>query len=286
MAKARAASKSHPKPVHDDQWRIPDALWERIESLLPPRPSHRFGGHNPRVHDRRAMDAISFVLRTGCQWNALNATGLCSSSSAHRRFQEWTAAGVFVTLWATGLQEYDELVGLDWEWLAMDGAMTKAPLGGERTGRNPTDRGKQGTKRSLLVEAHGIPVGLAVEGANRHDKKVAEATLESIPVDRPEPTQESPQGMCLDKGYDYDDTRELVREFGFTAHVRARGEEAKALKREAGSKARRWVVERTHSWMNRFRRVLIRWEKKVENSFGMLHLVCAWITYRSAGLLG
>jgi putative transposase len=286
MAKARAASKSHPKPVHDDQWRIPDALWERIESLLPPRPSHRFGGHNPRVHDRRAMDAISFVLRTGCQWNALNATGLCSSSSAHRRFQEWTAAGVFVTLWATGLQEYDELVGLDWEWLAMDGAMTKAPLGGERTGRNPTDRGKQGTKRSLLVEAHGIPVGLAVEGANRHDKKVAEATLESIPVDRPEPTQESPQGMCLDKGYDYDDTRELVREFGFTAHVRARGEEAKALKREAGSKARRWVVERTHSWMNRFRRVLIRWEKKVENYFGMLHLVCAWITYRSAGLLG
>jgi putative transposase len=286
MAKARAASKSHPKPVHDDQWRIPDALWERIESLLPPRPSHRFGGHNPRVHDRRAMDAISFVLRTGCQWNALNATGLCSSSSAHRRFQEWTAAGVFVTLWATGLQEYDELVGLDWEWLAMDGAMTKAPLGGERTGRNPTDRGKQGTKRSLLVEAHGVPVGLAVEGANRHDKKVAEATLESIPVDRPEPTQESPQGMCLDKGYDYDDTRELVREFGFTAHVRARGEEAKALKREAGSKARRWVVERTHSWMNRFRRVLIRWEKKVENYFGMLHLVCAWITYRSAGLLG
>jgi putative transposase len=286
MAKAQTASKPQSEPVHDDQWRIPDVLWERIESLLPPRPPHRCGGHNPRVDDRRAMDAIFFVLRTGCQWNALNATGICSSSSAHRRFQEWTAAGVFVNLWAMGLQEYDERVGLDWEWLAMDGAMTKAPLGGERTGRNPTDRGKLGTKRSLLVEANGIPVGLAVEGANRHDKKVAEATLESIPVERPEPTQESPQGMCLDKGYDYDDTRELVREFGFTAHVRARGEEAKALKREAGFKARRWVVERTHSWMNRFRRVLIRWEKKVENYFGMLHLVCAWITYRSAGLLG
>jgi putative transposase len=286
MTKVRAASKSLPKPVYDDQWRIPDALWERIESLLPPRPPHRFGGHNPRVYDRRAMDAISFVLRTGCRWNALNATAICSSSSAHRRFQEWTAAGVFVTLWATGLQEYDELKGLDWEWLAMGGAMTKAPLGGERTGRNPTDRGKLGTKRSLLTEANGIPVGLAVEGANRHDKKVAEATLESIPVDRPEPTEERPQGMCLDKGYDYDDTRGLVQEFGFTAHVRARGEEAKALKREAGFKARRWVVERTHSWMNRFRRVLIRWEKKVVNYFGMLHLVCAWITYRSAGLLG
>ena len=112
-----------------------------------------------------------------------------------------------------------------------------------------------------LLMANGIPVGLAVEGANRHDKKVAEATLESIPVERPEPTEERPQGMCLDKGYDYDDTRALVEEFGFTAHVRSRGEEAREVKREAGEKARRWVVERTHSWMNRFRRILIRWEK-------------------------
>ena len=74
MAKAQTASKPHSEPVHDDQWRIPDVLWERIESLLPPRPPHRCGGHNPRVDDRRAMDAIFFVLRTGCQWNALNAT--------------------------------------------------------------------------------------------------------------------------------------------------------------------------------------------------------------------
>ena len=286
MAKVPAALKPSPARVHDDQWRIPDPLWERIEPLLPARPLHPLGCHNPRVPDRKAMDAIFFVLRTGCHWNALNATGICSSSSAHRRFQEWTSAGVFVTLWARGLQEYDALKGLDWRWLAMDGAMTKAPLGGERTGKNPTDRGKLGAKRSLLTEANGVPVGLAVEGANRHDKKVAEATLESIPVDRPEPTEEEPQGMCLDKGYDYDDTRDLVEEFGFTAHVRARGEEATALKREAGFKARRWVVERTHSWMNRFRRILIRWEKKVENYFGMLHLVCAFITYRCSGLLG
>src|SRR6202035_246916 len=159
-----------------------------------------------------------------------NITGICSSSSAHRRFQEWTSNGVFVTLWAQGLEEYDALKGLDWEWLSMDGAMTKAPLGGERTGKNPTDRGKLGAKRSLLTEANGVPVGLAVEGANRHDKKLVEATLESIRLPRPEATEEEPQGMCLHKGYDDDDTRELVREFGFTAHVRARGEEARALK--------------------------------------------------------
>jgi putative transposase len=286
MAKARPRTSSKPTPPVDDPWRIPDVLWERIVKLLPPRPHHPLGCHNPRVDDRKAMNGIFFVLRSGCQWGALDATGICSHSSAHRRFQEWTAAGVFVTLWAEGLQEYNALTGLDWDWLAMDGVMTKAPLGGERTGRNPTDRGQQGTKRSLLVEANGVPVGLAVEGAHRHDKKWAEATLESLPVERPEATEEKPQGLCLDKGYDYDDPRDLVPEFGFTAHVRARGEEAKALKREAGFKARRWVVERTHSWMNRFRRILIRWDKKVENYFGMLHLVCAWSTYRSCGLLG
>ena len=164
--------------------------------------------------------------------------------------------------------------------------MTKAPLGGECTGKNPTERGKLGVKRSLLVEGNGVPIGVAIDGANRHDKKPVEATIDSLATERPDPTPERPQGLCLDKGYDYDDTRELVAEFGFTAHVRARGEEARAIKREAGFRARRWVVERTHSWMNRFRRILIRWEKKAESYLALLHFVCAWITSRSCDLLG
>jgi len=131
-----------------------------------------------------------------------------------------------------------------------------------------------------------VPIGLAVEGANRNDFKMMKATLESIPVKRPRPTRNRPQGMCLDKGYDYDEARDLADEFGYTAHIRARGEEAQAIKQEAGFKARRWVVERTHSWMNRFRRILTRWEKKAENYLGLLHLVCGIITYRCAGLFG
>ena len=115
----------------DDGWRIPDALWERIEALLPARPAHRLGCHNPRVPDREAMNAILLVLRTGMQWNALDATGICSSSSAHRRFSEWTRAGVFEQLWATELAAYEAEHGIDWDFLALDGAMTKAPLGGE-----------------------------------------------------------------------------------------------------------------------------------------------------------
>jgi putative transposase len=128
----------------DDGWRIPDWLWERIEPLLPPPPPHPLGCHNPRVPDRDAMNAILLVLRTGMQWNALDVTGICSSSSAHRRFQEWTEAGVFHEFWRRGLLEYDEQVGVDWDWLAADGAMSKAPLGGAKTGPNPTDRAKRG----------------------------------------------------------------------------------------------------------------------------------------------
>jgi putative transposase len=131
-----------------------------------------------------------------------------------------------------------------------------------------------------------VPVGLAVEGANRNDMKMVEATVASIPVERPEPTPEQPQGMCMDKGYDYDEVRQIVEEFGFTAHIKARGEEAKEIKRKAGFKARRWVVERTHSWMNQFRGILIRWCKKPENYIAMLHFAFAIITYRCAGLSG
>jgi transposase len=135
-----------------DQWRIPDEVWARIEPLLPPGKPHPLGCHNPRVDNRRAMDAIFFVLRTGCHWNALNATGLCSSSSAHRRFQEWVAAGVFQQLWAQGLAAYDAVVGIDWAWLAMDGAMTKAPLGG---GKNRSQSHRPGQVRHQAQSAHG-----------------------------------------------------------------------------------------------------------------------------------
>jgi putative transposase len=138
----------------------------------------------------------------------------------------------------------------------------------------------------LLTEAKGVPIGLAIDGANRHDSKMVAATLQSIPVERPEHTEQVKQGMTLDKAYDSGQVRDLVNEFGYTAHIRDRGEVDQAIKHENGFKDRRWVVERTHSWMKRFRRILIRWEKKPENYVGLLHLVCAIITFRCSGLFG
>lgn len=114
-------------------YRISDALWAVLEPLLPvPTNTHRWGGGRPRVADRDCADAIFYVLRTGCQWRALNQTTLCAKSTAHNRFQAWAGAGVFLRLWQTGVERFDELRGMDWDGLSLDGAMTKAPLGGEK----------------------------------------------------------------------------------------------------------------------------------------------------------
>jgi transposase len=127
-----------------NRYRVSDELWKKIEPLLPKHVNtHKFGGGRPRADDRACMDGIFFVLRTGCQWNALNETGICSSSTAHLRFQEWTAAGVFQKLWAMSLEDYDQLKGIDWSWQSMDGAMTKAPLGGEKMRSQPHGSGQR-----------------------------------------------------------------------------------------------------------------------------------------------
>ena len=112
-----------------------DELWAVLAPVLPKhRNPHRFGGGKPRTPDRQCADAIFYVLRTGCQWGALDATELCPHSTAHDRFQAWVAAGVFLKLWKAGVEQFDDLKGIDWNWLSMDGAMTKAPLGGEKNG--------------------------------------------------------------------------------------------------------------------------------------------------------
>src|ERR1700712_4058444 len=157
MAK-KADPKTKRRLVSDDGWRLPDVLWTKMEKLLPPRPVHKLGCPNPPVPGREGIGRIFFVLRTGCQWNALRETGICSSSSAHRRFQEWTEAGVFAAFWRKGLLAYDSVQGIDWDWLALDGAMGKAPLGREKTGPNPTDRGKRGVKRSILTDGPRGPL--------------------------------------------------------------------------------------------------------------------------------
>jgi putative transposase len=137
-----------------------------------------------------------------------------------------------------------------------------------------------------VTEAAGVPVGVTVAGANRNDHLLLQETLDNIVVRRPRPTKAKPQGLCLDKGYDYASTRQIAKRRRLTLHLRTRGEERRAKRRHPRAKAKRWVVERTHSWLNRFRRLLVRWEKKAANYEAMIHLACATIVAGRTGFFG
>lgn len=129
-----------------------------------------------------------------------------------------------------------------------------------------------------------MPIALVIDGANRHDMKLVAATLLGIMIDRPMPARGQKQGLCMDKGYDFPQVRYMTRLACYTPHIKSRASEKK--RKRKGCKARRWVVERTHGWLNRFRRLLIRWEKRADTYLAMLHLACGIIAWRSTGLLG
>jgi putative transposase len=153
-------------------------------------------------------------------------------------------------------------------------------------GRNPTDRGKNGTKKSLLVDGAGGPLGAVIVGANRPDPQVLRATIEAIIVERPEPTEERPQHLCLDKGYDNPTGRKALEGTGYTPHIRRIGEEKKPCDSTKGHKPRRWVVERTLAWLSKCRGILVRYDKKDENYLGLIQLACGLFWYRRLHRLG
>lgn len=187
---------------------------------------------------------------------------------------------MFRRLWKTLLNRYDLRRHIAWNWQSVDGSMTKAPLGWEKTGRNPTDRGKLGVKRSILTDRRGMPLGVTVSGDNTHDVKLLFESLDSIPIRHPTSRRGRRQHLCGDLAYDSERDRRRLRRGGYMPHIRSRGAEIVA-KRTAGKRARCWVVERTASWLNRYRRILVRWEKKSANYLGLLHLACAHVLWRN-----
>ena len=165
------------------------------------------------------------------------------------------------------------------------GKVSTAPWAKPRSRKkllDPTQRigGKKGTKRSLLVDGVGAPLSLIVSGANRHDVKLLDVTLDSIVIHRPKPTRRKPQHLCADKAYQGNPAQAIMRKRGYTPHVRQIRDEARAKRR--GQPARRWVVERSHSWFNRFRKLLVRYEKKEANYLALTHCAAAMICFRMA----
>lgn len=273
-------------------WRVSDGLWERVRPLIPERPARPKGGR-PAQDDRKMFEAIMYVLRTGIQWNALPRE-LGASSTVYDRFRLWEKQGVCEHLWAAGLQEFDEVEGLEWQWQSLDGTQIKAPFAGAATGGNPVDRNKRGTKRSQLSEGHGLPLAVVLEAANRNDMIVAAATLDAIVMARPKADEAHPQHLCLDAGYDDPSVLEAASERGYIVHVRPNWwnrnhgkpatpeQRAQARRQQPGKRARRWVVERLHSWLNRNRRLIIRWDKLPCTYLAFLCLANALICFQQA----
>ena len=253
-------------------WEVSDAFWEKVEPLIPPTErdpnktyKRRAGGGRKPIVPRKIFEAILYVLRTRCQWKALPKERFGSPSAIHTHFMRWMNVGFFAALWRAGLAEYDEMEGIAWSWQSIDGALVKAPLAHEAVGRNPTDSGKKGSKHHLLTDGRGVPLSIVVTGANRHDVSQLELVLDEIVIKRPEYIK---QYLCADKGYSGKPAIKAMRDRNYIPHVKQRGEEIQKKKTTPGYKARRWVVEVSHSWFNRFRKLLVRYEKLTKTYLG------------------
>ncbi|MFN2202248.1 MAG: IS5 family transposase [Caldilineaceae bacterium] len=275
------------KPKNVDYFHVPDELWAEIKLCLPEVPE-RQGPGRPRADDRAVWNGIWYHLWTGCQWKAIHVNwfGVCSST-IHERFQMWREAGVFDAILRRMAEYYAERRKIGWEWQSIDSKSVSAPLADDASGRNPTDRGKQGSKIHLLVDERGAPLAIHVTGANEHDKWSADDLIVSIVVDRPDP-QEVEQHFCADKGYDYADVHETVEQAHYVPHIkhrRRRNEpvvEECPIPGELRYPARRWVVERTLGWLNKRRAIRTRWAKSAANWLALLQFASAHILFNMA----
>ncbi len=267
------------KPNTVDYFRVPGPLWRKIKRVLP-KPSVKRGPGRPPADPRAVLNGIWDVLWTGCQWKAVHRAWFgVASSVLHARFQTWQREGRFAKMMHILVQFYARTRRVHWQWQAIDSRLCAAPLGGEATGKNPTDRAKCGTKLHLLVDGRGAPLAVHVTGANRHDKCGVVAVVIAVVVRRPS----SRQHLCADRAYDAADVHEFVLGAGYVPHIKhrcRRGEPPTPvgdIPGEAGFPARRWVVERTFNWLIKRRSLHIRWCKRVANWVALVQLACAHI---------
>lgn len=259
--------------------RILDIVWPLIRDVFPAR---KPGAGRPPKPMRQVINTILYVLYTGCQWNAVfedKGDRLCNGKTAHRYHMIWSRSDFYLKLNRRLLLIFDRFFGLEVNWLALDGCTYKAPLALQAVGKNPTDRAKNGTKRSMLVDEHGLVLSFVHSGANVHDSQLLEPTLVNRMYKR-QNSGVSNENLCLDAAYVGDICRETVTRHGYIPHIQPRGEEKRILIRTPDYKARRWVVERTNSWMLQFRKLKTRYEKTIASHDGLTHIGCICIILR------
>ncbi len=234
---------------------IIEPIWQQFADLLPDRKvDHPLGCHHPRIPDRVVFDKLVQVLVFGCAYKRI-ADRTCSATTLRRRRDEWISWGIMYTLQEIVLDSYDRMIGLDLSNVAVDGCITKAPCGGHKAGKSPVDRGKQGIKRSTVVDANGVPIGAIAAPANRHDSPLLEETLDTMEVLGKLPERMS---VHLDRGYDSKASREKLQIRGLRAQISEKGKPAPL------AATKRWVVERTNSWNNAHKKKLVWCTERID----------------------
>ncbi|MCX5315877.1 IS5 family transposase [Streptomyces sp. NBC_00154] len=252
-----------------------EPAWDQFRALLPDQaefdPDHPLGCHRRRIPDRVVFDHVVQALIHGSGYERISSPG-CSDRTIRRRVKLWAQMGISQALHRIALEAYDRMIGLDLDEISVDGCITKAPCGGEKAGRSPVDRGKQGLKRSVASDACGVPLGIVSAGANRHDSPLLGPTLAAAK----EQAGAMPEAVNvnLDRGYDSTKSRVLIGELGFSAEIARKGVPAPI---QAG---KRWVVERTHSWMNDYGKLRRCTERSGDVVDFYLYLAAALVTLR------
>jgi len=261
---------------------VPDALWERLQPLLPPRPRRRFRfpGRKPLDY-RKILTGILFVLKTGIAWDDLPAELGCGCGKTCRHYlRAWHQAGLWLQLHALLLAELNGADQIDWERALIDASFAKAAEGGEDTGPNPTDRSKSGSKHYLMTDAQGIPLAATVRAANVPEVTQVFQVLTAMPPvgGKPGPPRERPERLQGDRGYDSGPVRRLLRWLGIVPDLAARG-----TGHGSGLGVLRWFMERTVSWLHSFGRLRRRLDRHTEIHEAFLQLACALICLRFLG---
>ncbi|MEU0491409.1 IS5 family transposase [Nocardiopsis sp. NPDC006139] len=256
---------------------VPDEVWELFQRVVPEAPTRPQGGGRRRHGDRQVLAAIIFVATSGCTWAQLPPVFGPSGPTAHRRFTEWTRARVWAKLHRLVLDELGSRGELDWSRCAIDSVNMRALKGGDLTGPNPVDRSKKGSKIHLITDRQGLPLSMAISGANTHDSQALQPLVEGIaPIrSRRGPRRRRPGKLHGDKGYDYAHLRRWLRCRGIVHRLARRGvESSQRLGRH------RWQVERTMAWLAGCRRLHRRYERKADHFLAFAGIACTLICYR------
>jgi transposase len=258
---------------------VTDALWGRLEPLLPPpaKRRFRFPGRKPLDY-RKVLTGILFVLKTGIAWDDLPAElGWGCGKTCRNHLQLWYETGVWAKLHAVLLGELNAAEQIDWSRALIDASFAEAPGGGEDAGPNPTDRGKSGSKHHVMTDAQGIPLAATVTAANVNDVTEALHVLTSMPPvgGKPGPKREKAERLQGDRGYDSEPLRQVLRWLGITPVLAKRNTE-----HGSGLGVTRWFVERTLAWLHSFGRLRRRLDRHISLQDAFLQLACSLICLR------